>query len=93
MFFIYCTTFQKNRIWTEYLASPDLEQSLTEIKKGITAGTHCGQVASFVSNGKEILIKSVGRIVNPYRWVLLFLLSPILDKVSKDVFVGMKVLT
>ena len=31
--FIYGTTNRTKRIWTEYLASPDLEQSLTKTKK------------------------------------------------------------
>ncbi len=31
--FIYGTTNQTKRIWTEYLASPDLEQLLTKTKK------------------------------------------------------------
>jgi hypothetical protein len=64
LFFIYGTTFQKNRIWTEYLASPDLEQSLTEIKKELLQAP----IAHFISH---VIFTLLGEFSMGYYYILL----------------------
>jgi hypothetical protein len=53
--FIYGTTNRTKRIWTEYLASPDLEQSLTKTKKKLVSTNSCALFENYYSNFTQSL--------------------------------------